>query len=297
MTAYRKISIIIPNFHSPIINHTLDSLLSQVISIPYEILIVGQDKYGIIEKYKDKGIKFMQTTEPTPPAIARNIGADSSTGDYLIFIDSDCIAADEFLQKHLKANDDKLSKMVGGAVSIDFDQDYWILSDNIATFHETLSHTEPGERDILPSLNLSLSKILWDQIGGFDITFPKPAGEDADFSYRARQLGAQLFFSPDAKIEHHHPRGSLKLIIQHAYNFGKYSIKINPKYASETKIPKIIIRNNWMFIFLSPLLALSVIFKILFTEKLPAKYWHTLPAIYIAKIAWCFGAATRKQKL
>jgi len=272
-------------------------LLNQVISIPYKILVVGQDKYGIIEKYKDKRIQFVQTTKPTPPAIARNIGVDSSNGDYLIFIDSDCIAAHDFLQKHLNANDDKPSRLVGGAVSVDFDQNYWILSDNIATFHETLSHTDPGPRDIMPSLNLSLSKMLWDQIGGFDTTFPKPAGEDADFSYRARQLGAQLFFTPDAKIEHHHKRGSLKLLLQHAYNFGKYSIKINPKFASETKMPKIIISNNWIFIFFSPILALSVIIKILFAEKLPAKYWHTLPAIFIAKIAWCFGAAIRKQKL
>lgn len=294
MTNYYKISIIIPNLHSPIVNQTLDSLLDQDVSLPFEIIVVGQDKYGIVESYQDERIKFIKTAEPIPPAMARNLGAASSTGDYLVFTDSDCIPEKNFLEMHLEANDGESDRLLGGAVDICNDQNYWVLSDNIATFHETLSHTEPGPRDILPSLNLSLSKILWDQIGGFDITFPKPAGEDADFSYRARQLGANLNFTPNASVEHHHQRGSFRLLIEHAYNFGKYSIKINPKYASVTKMPKILIRNNWIVIFLSPMLALSITLKILFYEKLPIKYWHTLPVIFLAKIAWCFGAALRK---
>lgn len=291
MKNYKKISIIIPNLHSPIINQTLDSLLIQDTSIPFEIIIVGQDKYRIIEKVIDKRVKFIETENPTPPALARNLGVAASTGDYLVFIDSDCVAAKNFLEMHLTANGGNDRKLVGGAVKIDSNENYWTLSDNIATFHEVLSHMPPGPRDILPSLNLSLSKSLWDQIGGFDPKYPKAAGEDADFSFQARKKGNDVIFTPDAIVTHLHKRDSLTSILKHAYNFGKYSIKFNPNNNSASSIPNFIKKNKWILIYLSPLLAFFIILKILFYERLPFKYIHTVPVIYMAKIAWCFGAA------
>ncbi|MBN1181955.1 MAG: glycosyltransferase [Bacteroidales bacterium] len=293
MTNYQKISIIIPNLHSPIIDQTLDSLINQNISIPYEIIVVGQDKFGSVESYNDARIKFIKTAEPTPPAIARNMGADSSTGDYLVFTDSDCVAADDFLAMHLEANNGNPFRMIGGAVSIDNDQNYWTLSDNIATFHEILSHTEPGKRDILPSLNLSLSKKLWTELDGFDPNYPKAAGEDADFSYRARMMNSEVVFTPNAVITHLHKRDNLNSILKHAYTFGEYSIKIDPKYKADKSLPVFIIKSPSLLRALSPILALGVILKIIFIEKLPFRFWHTLPVVKLAKIAWCFGASKK----
>jgi len=296
MTQYSKISIIIPNLHSPIINQTLDSLLIQDTSIPFEIIIVGQDKYRIIEKVIDKRVKFIETENPTPPALARNLGVAASTGDYLVFIDSDCVAAENFLEMHLTANGGNDRKLVGGAVKIDSNENYWTLSDNIATFHEVLSHMPPGPRDILPSLNLSLSKSLWNQLGGFDPKYPKAAGEDADFSFQAREKGSDVIFTPDAIVTHLHKRDSLTSILKHAYNFGKYSIKINPKYKVDKSLPGVFIKHPWLIMVFSPLLACGVIMKIMCFEKLPFKYWHTLPVVKLAKIAWCFGATKKLKK-
>jgi glycosyltransferase involved in cell wall biosynthesis len=292
VTAYNKISIIIPNLHSPIINQTLDSLLDQDVSLPFEIIIVGQDKFGFVESYQDERIKFIKTAEPTPPALARNLGAASSTGDYLVFTDSDCVPEKNFLEMHLKANEGKSDRVLGGAVDIRNDQNYWILSDNIATFHETLTHTEPGTRDILPSLNLSLPKILWETIGEFDHKIII-AGEDADFSHRARKLGFEVLFSTKPRVAHRHSRDNLASILKHAYTFGEYSIKINPKYKPGESLPGILIDWPWLLLLFSPIIACGVIMKIIFIEKLPLKFWHTLPFVKLAKIAWCFGAGKK----
>lgn len=295
MTDYRKISIIIPNLHSPTINQTLDSLLDQEISLPYEIIVVGQDKFGIIDSYQDEHIKFIKTVEPTPPALARNLGVASSTGDYLVFTDSDCVPEKNFLEMHLEANDGKSDRLLGGAVDIRNDHNYWILSDNIATFHRTLTHTEPGTRDILPTLNLSLPKILWDRIGGFD-TKIITAGEDADFSHRARKLGCEVLFSTKPKLAHRHSRDNLASLLQHAYTFGEYSIKINPEYGPGESLPGILIAWPWLLLLFSPIIACGVIMKIVILEKLPLKFWHTLPVVKLAKIAWCFGAGKKLMR-
>jgi len=288
-----KISIIIPNLNSPIINQTIDSFLHQISLYPFEIIVVGIDKYNIIEKYSKRLVRFIETDKPTPPAIARNLGANTSTGDLIIFIDADCVADKNFVEEHVQAHNGNQEKLVGGAVRVQQSDNYWILSDNISTFHEILLHTKAGKRDILPSLNLSVSHSLWEKLGGFDPKFPTAAGEDADFSYRARQLGADLIFNPRAIVEHHHQRGSLKLIINHAYNFGKYSIKLNPNYRRDLKESNFFQKNPLMLILFSPLIALTIILKIVVIEKLPLTYWHTLPIVFIAKIAWCFGAFNR----
>lgn len=289
MSAYTFVSVIIPNLHSPIINQTIDSLLKQDASIPFEIIVVGQDKFGLVAKYADDHVRFIETEDPTPPSIARNIGADAARGDYLVFTDADCVVDAHFLDEHLAANAGNARRVVGGAVSLKYDRDFWILSDNISTFHENLATTKAGTREILPSLNLSLPHIFWDELGGFDPSFPAAAGEDADFSFRAKALGAELLFSPQAIIYHRHQRGSLQSILQHAYTFGKYSLKFNRKYVKQ----EFFSQNPWALVLFSPALAYGVICRIVFKELLPLRFWHTLPVVFLAKIAWCFGARKR----
>ncbi len=288
-----EISIVIPNLNSPIINQTIDSLLGQQTSRSFEIIIVGKDKFNLVEGYKDERVHFIKTDQPTPPAIARNIGVNAGKGALIIFIDADCIAANHFIEEHVMAHAGKEDKVIGGGVSLQPRGNYWVLSDNIATFHEILAHTQAGAREILPSLNLSLSRSLWNKLGGFDPTFPTAAGEDADFSFRARQSGADLIFTPKAIVEHRHQRASFTSLLNHAYTFGKFSTKFNPNYQRDPKATHFFLKIPFGLVLFSPILAFGVLFRIVFIERLPINYWHTLPTVLLAKFAWCFGAYKR----
>jgi hypothetical protein len=109
-------------------------------------------------------------------------------------------------------------------------------------------------------------------------------------------MDGELFFTPNAVIKHIHQRDNLTSILKHAQTFGEYSIKINPNLDPDKALPPYLINYPWLLIVLSPLLASSVIFKIMFSEKLPIKFWHTLPVVKLAKIAWCFGAVKRLRE-
>ena len=85
MTSKLQISVIIPNLHSPIIDQTLESVLAQEIDVPYEVIVVGQDKFDLVAQYKN--VQFIQTPKPVGAAEARNIGIRQSQGEWLFFID------------------------------------------------------------------------------------------------------------------------------------------------------------------------------------------------------------------
>ncbi len=288
-------SIIIPNLNSPIIDRTINSLLEQYTDINFEIIVVGMDKFNLIQTDKNQ-VKFIKTTKPTPPAIARNMGASIAKGDFLFFIDADCIASPQWLNNHLHAHKDvnQLSVIGGGVIFPK--ENYWTLSDNISTFHEFMTHLPRQEKMMLPSINLSIPKDIWDLTDGFNENYPYPAGEDSELTLKIHTMKYPILFEPEATVVHLPNRNKIIDLIRHAYRFGQYSIKSNAEYRDILFVP-LPLRHWLLTILFSPILSAYVIFKIVVKEKLPFKYWHTLPTVYILKMIWCFGFANQKRTM
>ena len=61
-----EISIIIPNLHSPIVDQTIKSVLAQETDFSYEVIVVGQDRYGLVEKFDQ--VQFIKTPQPVGAA-------------------------------------------------------------------------------------------------------------------------------------------------------------------------------------------------------------------------------------
>jgi len=283
------ISIIIPNLHSPIVDQTILSLLHQKTQYTYEIVIVGQDRFKITDQFVQDNVQFIETEKPTPPGIARNIGVKSSTGNYIFFIDSDCVASPHWINLHMDLHkNNQYPIVVGGGVSFSTET-YFELIDNISTFHEYMLHINSGEKKQLPSLNMSLSRSLWNTTKGFNDNL---VGEDAEFTTSLLFRGIKLFFSPLPLIIHKPNRNSFHDVMFRAFRFGKYSVNGKKEYQHELKLPFIL--RNWILTMLfSPFISGFLLLRIILIEKLPFRYWHTLPIIFLAKILWCIGFANQ----
>ena len=77
-TPHPKISVIIPNLHSPIIDKTIESVIKQETSAPYEIIVVGMDKWNLVKKYPELSSEISFLTEDhyletLSPAIRRGV--------------------------------------------------------------------------------------------------------------------------------------------------------------------------------------------------------------------------------
>ena len=99
-----KFSIIIPVYNAVgQIKETIESILNQS-NVDFEVLLVDDgstdDSLVLIKEYADRNANFkVFTQENTGPGAARNIGIENAKGDYIVFVDSDDLLAEEALQK------------------------------------------------------------------------------------------------------------------------------------------------------------------------------------------------------
>lgn len=280
-----KVSVIIPNLNSTLVGQTVKSIIKQESNIKFEIFVVGLDQPKLLLKYQDS-INHIDPGEKIPPGVARNLGVLHSKGEYLIFIDSDAIANDNFINGHLNAHKKKSNVIVGG--SINFPKTpYLQLCDNIATFHEYMNHIPAGEKRIIPTVNMSVSRENFESLIGFN---HNPAGEDSDFSKRAIQNNFLIHFEPGIGVLHLPNRKTIKDLLQHSFKLGRYTT-IFSEFFNDGSLGKAVLRSKLIRLMFSPIITLLTVLKIYVLEKLPLEYWHTLPVVVLIKFSWCIGAS------
>ncbi|MGB9808485.1 MAG: glycosyltransferase family 2 protein [Caldanaerobacter sp.] len=277
-----KFSVIIPTLLSKTLSQTIEVLAKQTFDkSKFEVILVGYDDFSFLEKKKFPfSIKIIQSDYPLSPAKGRNLGAKNAKGDIIVFLDSDCIPRQEWLSiLDMKFEDDSIAG-VGGGVKF-LENNYWDTSDNFSFFHDFLiSHRRKFKKEFA-SLNLAIRKNIFEEVHGFDETFPAPSGEDFDLTKRISNLGYKLLFEPDAWVIHDSQRNSLSKLWKHSIGIGYYSTK--RKYFPRFMRKKIIILS------LSPILALiALVYNYLKTPG-SARYLKYLPGVYISKMGWLVG--------
>ena len=97
------ISFIIPSYNSAVtIKRAIDSILRQTTSLKYEIIVVDDGSTDnteeIMKDYeKNEKVKYYKK-ENSGVADTRNYGVLKSSGDYIIFVDSDDYVSENLLK-------------------------------------------------------------------------------------------------------------------------------------------------------------------------------------------------------
>jgi GT2 family glycosyltransferase len=280
------ISIVIPNLNSPIIDSVLDALRSQTVA-PLEILVVGLDHPGLVRE--DELVRLLSTGQPISPARARNLGARQAVGEYVLFLDADCIAAPDLVERML-ARHRQGHAVVGSSMIVEAGN-YWVLCDNLLSFASFLSQSPAGTRAYLPSFGFGISRALFNQVGGFDEGFTGAAGEDVDLCLRLREAGYTLYFDPAARVTHWPTRVSARAMQRHLRMFGRAHYRVQRMHTASMRSPLAYLprASASLILVLSPLLACKDI-ALLFPRSPELRaHPHAAAGMIWGRIGWYLG--------
>jgi len=218
-----KVSIVIPAYNAvATIHRAIDGALSQ--EHPDKELVVVDDGStdGTGELVRRLGVRCI-TQKNAGPAAARNAGWRASSGDVVVFTDSDCEPLPGWLDALLKGFEGEGVGAVSGTYGIA----------NPEGMLPRLIHEEIRERHsgyggtvrFFGSYNVAIRRSVLEQTGGFDETYRRASGEDNDLSYRVLKLGHQIAYAPDALVAHHHTE-RLRKYLREQYAHGYWRMKL-----------------------------------------------------------------------
>jgi len=189
-------SVVIPTYERPVdLKVCLNSFseIRQKGSPSFEIIVTD-------DSHSDESKRLIEREFPNVcwgkgkqngPAGNRNAGVDRAKGEWIVFLDDDCIAQEGYLNayaKAIRANPDTL--VFEGRIFADRPRRTWA---------EGCPENEHG--GMLWTSNLCMHKSLFDLLGGFDEKF-EVAFEDVDLAFRINTSERKSVFVYNASVCH-----------------------------------------------------------------------------------------------
>jgi GT2 family glycosyltransferase len=191
-------SVIIPTYHrNELLSQCLDCLspgVQTLTSDQYEVIVTDDGSRTTAERLVvgRYGWAKWVVGPGKGPAANRNNGAKYAVGDWLAFVDDDCLPDPQWLKSYgeaITANPDYL--VFEGRVYADRPK---------LTLAEAAPIFETG--GYLPSGNFVCRKDIFESLGGFDERFPYAAMEDVDLRTRLLKAGHRFLFIREASVCH-----------------------------------------------------------------------------------------------
>lgn len=211
-------SVVIPTYNrKPILEKCLRALEHQQLRegiSGYEVILVDDGSTdGTLDWLEEHSAEFPHVRaflqNHHGPAAARNLGVKKSAGDTIIFIDSDLVVTEHFLQAHADA-------LVQGQREL--------KSDCLFTYGRVINTcnfdnptAEPYKITDFSAAyfatgNVGIARHWLEKAGLFDTRFQMYGWEDLELGVRLKQLGLKLIKCPDAVGYHWHPPFTLQQI-------------------------------------------------------------------------------------
>lgn len=283
------VSIIVPVYNRPQeVADLLASLAAQTDS-DFELVLVEDgssiDCRSEAEAWQDcVRLKYFYKSNEGR-SIARNYGIDRADGDFLVFVDSDCVLPPDYIATLKRELKERPTDCFGGP---DAAHESFTPLQKAINYSMTSFLTTGGirggrvqmEKFVPRTFNMGFSRKVYDQVGGFREMF----SEDIDMSTRIRQAGFSIALYRPVKVFHKR-RVDLKKFWRQVHVFGMSRITLQLLYPGSMKLV------HWLPA-LFVLGALAMIIGSFFW------HWMLIPlAVYLLAVWICGIIATKSLKI
>jgi len=198
-----RISVIIPVHNGGEMFRSCLEAIKAADSAPHELIVVvdgATDGSGELAKKYDARVIYNSTAEG--PAAARNKGANSASGDILLFIDADVAIHHSVIRKVMQAFHDypDVVAIIGSYDESPSASNF--LSQYKNLFHH-FTHKEAHEKaSTFWGACGAIRREVFFEANGFDEKYRKPSIEDIELGYRLTTNGYRILLLKDLKAKH-----------------------------------------------------------------------------------------------
>ena len=204
------LSVVIAAYNpGPMLREQLEALAGQRLDVPWELVLADNGctdgSLAAVSAFRDRlRLRVIDASGKRGPSYARNRGAQEARGEWLVFCDSDDVAAPDWLERLWTAR--IAGDVVCGAYDVTMLNDPAVLKARGGPDYGRVLPEGPCRfLPYAPSGNLVVRREVFFGLGGWDEALPYC--EDVDFSWRAQLSGLTLAFAADA-VMHYRYRGS-----------------------------------------------------------------------------------------
>lgn len=235
------LSVIVPVFNRP--NEVKDLLVSLTCQTDpaFEVVIVEDGSTHscreVVAGFQSKlAIKYL-FIENAGPGPARNAGSKAATGDYLIFLDSDCVLPEHYIETLRRSLASDYADAFGGPdqARADFTLLQQAINYSMTSFFTTggiRGGSEKLDKFHPRSFNMGYSMAVFERTGGFSAM---RFGEDIDMSIRIIEAGFAVRLIKEAYV-YHRRRTSLRRFFKQVYNSGIARINLYKRHPRSLKV-------------------------------------------------------------
>lgn len=215
-----------------LVSELLKSLRSanKVNGIPIEIVVIDNSSSSDAIAIEQLCDQYDAVFIAGPPSVRekRNMGIEQSHGEYVFFIDSDCIADKHIFERHYEVlTEANHSACIGVTQFVGKNNFIWHVISN-TRFLDSFSFPVLLKDKVEsapwgPTTNLSVKRDVLVQLNGFETNLPFNLGaDDADLGLRINEAGYKIGMAEDAIVYHSRETwNGWKKILSRVFRWGK----------------------------------------------------------------------------
>jgi GT2 family glycosyltransferase len=190
----------------------------------FEVIVVDDSSSTMQSSFFDLGSDAIQARflrqKRSGPAAARNLGARTACGDWLVFLDDDCEPDPMWLSAFAAAAPSDEEALGGTTCNELCDNCYSVASQYLLDYVSEYFFTASSPFRFFTSNNLAVAAHRFHRLGGFDTRFPLAAAEDRELCSRWLERGGRLRYVPEAVVRHSHSLRLGSFLRQH-FGYGR----------------------------------------------------------------------------
>ena len=227
-------SVIIPSYnHKRYVCDLLDSLIGQITTAKYEIIVIdsGTDGTTSLIRSKYPAVRVLNSSARLYPGEARDKGIQASHYEILLLTDCDCIVSPKWIdtmEKGILSG----SGIVVGPVMNGTPVNIIGTTEYLLNCFDSWNHRSNKKIGPAATLNVCLTRSIYNKYGPFDSCI---TGEDSRFFRRAQKNGETIYWYSNARVWHRN-RTNLCEFMQNQYNSGLGAARTGMEFKCRNRV-------------------------------------------------------------